>query len=261
MPATLMIWPIWKEEYPLTCARKSGRIKVAPYRPKPMMEPIKAPEAKFRSLNTVMSTSGVSFFVTRQKNTAAAARQTMPASTIARLCSQLSPGPSSTTHSSRPRNRAMAISAITSRRFRRFMFIFCRGISNQTAAMAIMPGTTLTRNSQCQLICCVIQPPSVGPIEGASVATMPIITCWVMDRPPGNSVKAAAIVVGTIAAPAKPWIARNAIRECRSHAVAHNILDNTNPPADMTNSLRMPNTRLRKPDSGMPTTSAIRYPV
>ena len=77
-------------------------------------------------------------------------------------------------------------------------------MNRHTSTTATIPGMTLSRNSQCQLMCPVIQPPRVGPIDGASVATMPIITCWVIDRPPGNSVKAAAIVDGTMAAPTKP---------------------------------------------------------
>ena len=95
-------------------------------------------------------------------------------------------------------------------------------------------------------------------MDGASVATMPIITCCVIDRPAGNSVKLAAIVVGTMAAPLKPWTMRKKIRESRSQDMAHRTLDMTKPAADIMNSLRMPKARLRKPDNGMPTTSATR---
>ena len=106
----------------------------------------------------------------------------------------------------------------------RLWLVGALGMNRQTRIPEMIPGITLTRNSQCQLRCSVIQPPSVGPIEGASVATMPIATCCSMERLGPNSVKAAAIVVGIIAAPRKPWMQRKTIRLLRSHARAQSAL-------------------------------------
>jgi hypothetical protein len=132
------------------------------------------------------------------------------------------------------------------------------GVKFHTSVAAMMPGMTLTRNSQCQLMFSVSQPPSVGPMDGASVATIPMATCWSIERLGPNSVNAAAIVVGIIAAPTKPWMQRNTIRLLRSHAKAHSTLANVKPAAENTNSRRIDSARFSRPDSGMPITSAIR---
>ena len=132
------------------------------------------------------------------------------------------------------------------------------GVRFHTSVAAMIPGITLTRNSHCQLMFSVSHPPSVGPIDGASVATIPTATCCSIDRFGPNSVKAAAIVVGIIAAPRNPWMQRKTIRLLMSHANAHSMLAAVNPAAENTNSRRIESARLRRPESGIPITSAIR---
>ena len=73
-----------------------------------------------------------------------------------------------------------------------------------------------------------------------------------------NSVNAAAIVVGIIAAPRKPWLQRKTTRLLRSHASEHATLATVKPAAEKTNSRRIDSARLSSPDRGMPITSAIR---
>src|SRR5690606_12202619 len=94
------------------------------------------------------------------------------------------------------------------------------GINRQTRTDTITPGTMFTRKSQCQEKCSVTQPPSVGPIDGARVATMPSATCCSMERVGPKREEAAASVVGTLAA----WRQRKTMRLCRSHASAHMAL-------------------------------------
>ena len=50
-----------------------------------------------------------------------------------------------------------------------------KSIRNQAPIETMMPGTRLTRNSQCQSKASVSKPPTVGPMVGASVATRPMI--------------------------------------------------------------------------------------
>ena len=70
--------------------------------------------------------------------------------------------------------------------------------------VAAIPGITFTRNSQCQEKAWVSQPPSVGPMVGASVAVRPMMTMAEARLAPGNSRKLAANTVGIMAPPMKP---------------------------------------------------------
>src|SRR6202521_80050 len=62
-------------------------------------------------------------------------------------------------------------------------------------------------------------------------------------------------------APRKPWIARHRIICSMVEAKPHRKLATVKPAAEIANNSRVPNARDRKPDSGMPMTSAIRYEV
>ena len=63
---------------------------------------------------------------------------------------QSSTGPCSSTYSRLPRNTASAARPKTSRRFSSPYSGSSKSISVQAITVAIVPGTTLTRNSQCQ---------------------------------------------------------------------------------------------------------------
>src|ERR1700676_1448167 len=124
-----------------------------------------------------------------------------------------------------------------------------------------IPGTTLMKNSQCHDIQSVMMPPTVGPMVGASVATRRMIgpTIWNSGR--ATAVEAEANPVGIMPAPRKPWIARDRIICSMVEAKPHRKLAMVKPAAEIANNSRVPNARDRKPDNGMPMTSAIRYEV
>ncbi len=116
----------------------------------------------------------------------------------------------------------------------------------------------LMKNSQCQDSALVIQPPSVGPSVGASVATTPRIAGIKACFLPWNNTKPVANTVGTIAPPTKPCTARQAIITFRFQAKPQAMLDTVNAAAETVNSQRVENARLRNADSGIITISAIR---
>src|SRR6201991_2562499 len=62
-------------------------------------------------------------------------------------------------------------------------------------------------------------------------------------------------------APKNPWIARHRIICSMVEAKPQNRLAMVKPEAEIANSRRVPNARDRKPDSGIPITSAIKYEV
>src|SRR3979411_2508767 len=62
-------------------------------------------------------------------------------------------------------------------------------------------------------------------------------------------------------APKNPWIARHRIICSMVEANPQKKLAIVKPEAEIANSRRVPNARDRKPDSGIPITSAIRYEV
>src|SRR6187401_2253898 len=70
-----------------------------------------------------------------------------------------------------------------------------------------MPGTMLTKNSQCQEKASVRYPPTVGPIVGASVATRPISGEMNPSLERGKIVNAVANTVGIMPPPMKPCTA------------------------------------------------------
>ena len=61
--------------------------------------------------------------------------------------------------------------------------------------------------------------------------------------------------------PIKPWIARQTIISLMDVDKPHITLASVKPAADVANTMRVPSARDRKPDSGIITTSAIRYDV
>src|SRR5215471_3130322 len=77
----------------------------------------------------------------------------------------------------------------------------------------------------------------------------------------GNTVKAAAKTVGIIPPPMKPWTARQTIMPSIEEVTPHIMLAKVKPALETANSVRVPSARERKPDSGIATTSAIRYAV
>ena len=102
------------------------------------------------------------------------------------------------------------------------------------------------------------QPPSVGPMVGASVAVRPISTEICARRAPGNSRNEVANTVGIIAPPMKPCSARNVTIAPRLSEKAQAAEKMVKPSALMVNSTRVDSSRDSQPDSGIITISAIR---
>src|SRR3981189_3639742 len=121
------------------------------------------------------------------------------------------------------------------------------------------PGMMLMKNSQCHDSASVMNPPTVGPTVGASVATRPMIgpTIWNFER--GNTVQADANPVGIMPAPRNPWIGRQRIICSIDEANPHRKLAMVKPAAEIANSNRVPSARDRNPDNGIAITSAIKY--
>src|SRR3978361_31913 len=84
-------------------------------------------------------------------------------------------GPSSSTYSSEPRKPTMVMRPYQSKRSRSANFGSSKSTSASTASVMPMPGMTLMKNSQCHDSASVMNPPTVGPMVGASVATSPMI--------------------------------------------------------------------------------------
>ncbi len=61
--------------------------------------------------------------------------------------------------------------------------------------------------------------------------------------------------------PIKPWIARHTIMLSIDELVPHMMLASVKPAAAVANRMRVPRARDKNPDSGIATTSAIRYAV
>ena len=77
----------------------------------------------------------------------------------------------------------------------------------------------------------------------------------------GNSENATANTLGIMPPPMKPWTARNTIIWSIVVAVAHSALATVNPAAAAVNSTRVDSACAKNPDSGIITTSAMRYDV
>src|SRR5712672_1059573 len=77
----------------------------------------------------------------------------------------------------------------------------------------------------------------------------------------GNTVKAEAKTVGIMPPPMKPWTARQTIMLSIEEVMPHMKLAKVKPAHDTAKSVRVPSARDRKPDSGIATTSAIKYAV
>ena len=96
---------------------------------------------------------------------------------------------------------------------------------------------------------------------GAIVAMRPISGVTMAWRDGGKIVKAAANTVGIMPPPMKPCTARQTIMVPIDVLSPHIKLAKVNPPHEIANSVRVPSARDRKPESGIATTSAMRYAV
>src|SRR5258706_1981554 len=114
-----------------------------------------------------------------------------------------------------------------------------------------LPGTRLMKNSQRQLKLSVIQPPTVGPSVGASVAVTPSTAGTMARRLPVNSANPVAKTVGTIAPPTNPCTARNTVIDWMSQAIPQKRLDVVNRTAESVNSQRVEIASERKAESGI----------
>src|SRR5882757_858223 len=153
-----------------------------------MQNEIRQPMPKLRSVNALISTIGSSTVSTRQKKAIAEIAQTAAQTATEVSCSHSYCGPSSSTYSSEPRNPAIAIRPNQSKRSSSLKFGWSKSTSASTPMVMPMPGTMLMKNSQCQDSASVMNPPTVGPMVGAKVATRPMIgpTMWNFER--GNTV-------------------------------------------------------------------------
>src|SRR5467141_504838 len=140
-----------------------------------MQNEIRQPMPKLRSVNALISTIGSSTVSTRQKKAIAEMAQTAAQTATEVSCSHSYCGPSSSTYSSDPKNPAIATRPNQSKRSSSPKFGWSKSTSASTPTVMPMPGTMLMKNSQCHDIQSVINPPIVGPIVGASVATRPMI--------------------------------------------------------------------------------------
>ena len=116
----------------------------------------------------------------------------------------------------------------------------------------------LIRNSQCHDQVSVIQPPTIGPIVGASTAMTPAIVvatgCWRI----GNSTKTPVNTAGISVPPAKPCTTRKAINVAKSPLNAQPSEASVNSVIAATNSQRNVSARVSNPVSGIAMISAIR---
>ena len=136
--------------------------------------------------------------------------------------------------------------------------VCCRGSSNGVAAAAISPGTTLIRNSHGQDQVAVIQPPTTGPIVGASTATTPAIMVARPCSRGGNSRNTAANTAGISTPPEKPCTMRKASSTAKPPLTAQPTDAIVKTPTAVTNNQRSDSTRVIRPVRGIAITSAIR---
>ena len=167
------------------------------------------PAAKLPLRKARRSTSGSALANMRQKNSAPLTAEISAKIVMVSSENQSLRLPSSSTYSSEPRKAAISASPIASKR--RASDGSARSMSSrrQTSTTVSRPNGTLIRNSQCQEKFSVSQPPSVGPMVGASVAVSPMTTDICVRRWPENSRKDVANTVGIIAPPRNPCAARN----------------------------------------------------
>src|SRR5712672_2636350 len=140
-----------------------------------MQNEIRQPMPKLRSVNALISTIGSSTVSTRQKKAIAETAQTVAQTATEVSCSHSYCGPSSSTYSSEPRKPAVNNRPHQSKCSSSAKFGRSKSTRISTPMVMPMPGTMLTKNSQCHDIQSVISPPTVGPMVGASVATSPMI--------------------------------------------------------------------------------------
>ena len=102
----------------------------------------------------------------------------------------------------------------------------------------------------------MIQPPTIGPTVGASTASTPANVVARPWRLTGNRRNTAAKTAGISVPPEKPCRTRHAISVEKWSLSAHPTEARVNTDTDKTNSQRMLSKRVRKPVSGIATTSA-----
>ena len=90
------------------------------------------------------------------------------------------------------------------------------------------------------------------------VTTMPITPWTAPIARRGNSVKLIAWVIGIIAPPMKPWMARSTISCSMLLASAQPRLASVKPAQEMTKATRVESQRISTPDSGIMMISATR---
>src|ERR1700748_2589844 len=137
----------------------------------PMQNCSVEPTAKLRLLKARKLTIGSAGAKTRTKKATAEITQIQAQIATEVSCSHSYCGPSSSTYSSPPRKPAMKIRPNQSKCSSSPKFGWSKSTRASTPMVIITPGTTLMKNSQCQDIASVMNPPTVGPMVGAKVAT------------------------------------------------------------------------------------------
>ena len=156
--------------------------------------------------------------------------------------------------------RASAMPSSDSQSTRRIWpnWVCAAGTSQAAITTARMPGTTLTKNSQCHEYVDVIHPPMIGPTVGARTATTPAKVVASPCRCTGNSKNTAAKTAGIRVPPANPCSTRQAIRLLNPCDAAHPIEAMVNTLVAITNSQRIDSARINSPVNGIAMTSAIK---
>ena len=133
-----------------------------------------------------------------------------------------------------------------------------RGSRNGVAEAATSPGITLIKNSQGQDHVSVINPPTTGPIVGASTATTPATVVATACSRDGNSRNTAENTAGISTPPENPWTTRKASSTAKSPLNAQPMDASVNRLTPATNSQRSDRTRVNSPVKGIAITSAIK---
>src|SRR6516162_5167153 len=127
-----------------------------------------------------------------------------------------------------------------------------------TRRATTIPGGTLIRNSQCQEKRSVINPPTLGPRVGASIARSPAHNIARSRAGHWNIKKTAENTSGNSAPPEKPCTTRAAISNQKPEEAAQATLAAVKPQTQAKKAPRVDSSLVSQPVSGIATISAIR---
>src|SRR5262249_5575411 len=131
-------------------------------------------------------------------------------------------------------------------------------IAQATSSATTSPGGTLIRNSQCQEKRSVINPPTLGPRVGASIARSPAHNIARSRAGHRNIKKTAEKTSGISAPPQNPCTTRDDSRDQKLEEAAQVRLAAVKPQMEAKKAPRVDSNRVSQPVSGIATISAIR---